>query len=98
MEYKNYCPVDKFSVRYKHFCFADTKDHIAAELFKEHGIKVLFHKQYAKEESDYVFVFVKVLKKDLEKFYEVLEEIKTKMETQGKTEYREVCESFFKDK
>ena len=33
MEYKNYIPLEKISLRYKYFCFIDTKEYLADALF-----------------------------------------------------------------
>ena len=35
MEYNNYIPLEKISIRYKYFCFIDTKEYLADALFKK---------------------------------------------------------------
>lgn len=95
MSYKNYYPIKKFSFFYQYLCIIDSKDHLAAEVFQKHGVKVLFLKQYGRMDEDYVFVFVKVRKKDILKFFDALEALKTEMKKSGHSDYPDVCKRFY---
>lgn len=97
MRYNNYFPIEKFSFRYRYFFFIDTKGYLADALFIKHKVRVWFKQEYCKEKSEYVFIFCKVRKNDVEKFTNALEELKDKMILLGYTKYQELCEEFCKN-
>ena len=60
MEYKNYIPLEKISLRYKYFCFIDTKEYLADALFIKNKVRVWFQNEAHKPDTDFVFIFCKV--------------------------------------
>lgn len=96
MGYDNYVPIKKISIRYKYFCFIDAKEYLADELFIKHKIRVWFQKEAQKPDSDFVFIFCKVKKRDTNSFLKSLEELKRKMILLGYSYYEFFCEDFFK--
>jgi hypothetical protein len=97
MEFCNCIDVKKFSFRYKHFCFIDTKEYAADALFAKYKVHVRFGSEYRKEGSNFCFIFCKVPKKEADIFKEALEELKRKILLLGHSEYPKVCESFMTD-
>lgn len=94
MEYDNYIPIEKISIRYKYFCFIDTKEYLADALFIKHKVRVWFQKEAHKPDTDYVFIFCKVKKSDTNRFLESLEELKKKMILSGYSDYEFFCKEF----
>lgn len=92
MDYKNYISLKKFSLRFRHFCFIDTDRYLADALFIKHKVRVWFKQEAHKEGTDFVFIFCKVRKKDVDKFLTALDELKGKMLLMGCSEYQEFCE------
>ena len=70
MEYKNFIQLEKFSLRYKYFCFIDTKAYLADALFIKNRVRVWFQKEAHKPNTDFIVVFCKVKKCDIKKFLE----------------------------
>ena len=97
MRYNNYFPIEKFSFRYRYFFIIDTKGYLADTLFIKHKVRVWFKQEYCKEENDFVFIFCKVRKNDVEKFLKALEELKGKMILLGYSNYQDFCEQFSKN-
>lgn len=94
MECNNYFPIEKISLRYKYFCFIDTKEYLADELFITQKIRVWFQNEAHKPNTDYVFVFCKVKKSDVYKFLEVMEKLSKKMILLGHSDYQTFCQKF----
>lgn len=97
MRYNNFIPIEKFSFRYKYFFFIDTKSYLADALFIKHKVRVWFKQEYCKEKNEFVFIFCKVRKNDVEKFTNALEELKDKMLLLGHSNYQDFCEKFNED-
>ncbi len=95
MQFKNYVPLKKLSLRYHYFCFIDVKEYLADALFVKNKVQVWFGKEYAKEGSVYNVLFCKVKKKDTERFLKTMEELKNKMLLLGYTDYDSQCIEFF---
>ena len=51
-----------------------------------------FEGDFTKDDSDYLFVYCKVKKKDHDKFIETLGELKNKMLIMGHSDYESFCE------
>ena len=94
MEYKNYFPLKKFSLRYDYYCFVDVEKYLADELFIRHKVQVKFKQEYQKTGMNYLLIFCKVRKKNKTKFLEALEELKSKMLLLGYEDYQNFCEEF----
>ena len=94
MRYNNFIPIEKFSFRYKYFFFIDTKSYLADALFIKYKVRVWFKQEYCKEKNEFVFIFCKVRKNDVEKFTNALEELKDKMLLLGHSNYQDFCEEF----
>ena len=95
MAYHNVIPLEKFSFRYRYFCFVDVKEYLADALFMKHKVRVWFRKEAQKPNNNYVFIFCKVKKGEEGKFLEALEELKNKMLLMGYLDYQKFCEDFF---
>ena len=65
--------------RYKQYMYVDCKNYLADDLFIKNKITVNFEGDFTKDDSDYIFVYCKVKKKDHDKFIETLGELKNKM-------------------
>lgn len=88
---RNYVQIDKFSLRYRYFCYVDVKQYLADELFKKNRIRVWFTKEYGKEDKDYIAIMCKVYKRDAKKFEALMPELEKKMLLMGYTDYAEIC-------
>lgn len=84
-------PIKTHSLFFDHFCYLDTKDYMADQLFENAGLKVRFGKEYASPETDYVFVFCKCLKRDRTKFLETIRKLPPKALLLGHKDYLDVC-------
>ena len=95
MKYNNYIPLEKISIRYKYFCFIDTKEYLADALFIKNRVRVRFQKEAHKPNTDFIVVFCKIKKCDTNKFLETLEELKKKMILLGHSDYQNFCKEFY---
>ena len=93
----NYIPIDKFSFKYKYFCFIDTKEYLADALFIKHKVRVWFQKEAHKPDTDFIFIFCKVKKDDTNRFAEALEELTKKMILLGHPDYQIFCKKFYEN-
>lgn len=96
MEQKNYLKVNRASLLYKYFCFVDTDDFLADDLFISQKVRVHFLGDYRKEDSKYCFIICKVRKRDVDRFLQVLERLEAKMLLAGHHDYPEFCEKEFR--
>lgn len=94
MEFNNYIPLEKISLRYKYFCFIDTKEYLADALFIKYKIRVWFQKEAHKPNTKFVLIFCKVKKSDTNKFLEALGELNEKMISLGCSDYHHFCNEF----
>ena len=97
MEYNNCIPLEKVSLRYKYFCFVDTKEYLADALFIKYKVRVWFQEEAYKPNTDFVIIFCKVKKSDTKKFLEALGELKKKMIFLGHPNYQNFCKEFCKN-
>lgn len=63
MEYSNFFMLQKFSLKYKYFCFFDTKNYLADRLFIKHKVRVWFMQEYEKQGTKFLIIFCKIRKK-----------------------------------
>ena len=88
-----YLPIDKFSIRFRHYLFFDTRPPLADQLFVRHRLRVWFGREFTKKGFSYVAVLCRVRKKDAERFDPVMEDLKKSMLITGHREYgKEVSE------
>ena len=71
------------------FAFVDTKDYLADQIFIKHKLRVYFGAEYANNEGkhDYLIIFCKIKKKDVEEFDKCMKELQNKMLLLGYTDY-----------
>lgn len=77
---------------YKQYMYIDCKNYLADDLFIKNKITVNFECDFTNDDSDYIFVYCKVKKKDHDKFIETLGELKNKMLIMGHSDYESFCE------
>lgn len=78
--------------RYKQYMYVDCKNYLADDLFIKNKITVNFEGDFTNDDSDYIFVYCKVKKKDHDKFIETLGELKNKMLIMEYSDYESFCE------
>ncbi len=81
-----------FSPFHYRFIFVDTKDHVSIRLLAAADIGVSRVKQMMKRGSPYRLIVCQVRKKDLDKFYEVIEKLRNSIMILGYRDYDKVCE------
>lgn len=95
MEYKNFIQLEKFSLRYKYFCFIDTQEYLADSLFIKHKVRVWFQNEAHNPNTEFIIIFCKVKKDDADRFAEALEELNNKMTLLGHPDYENFCKEFY---
>ncbi len=78
--------------KYRRYIYVDCKNYLADDLFIKNKITVNFEGDFTKDDSDYIFIYCKVKKKDHDKFIETLGELKNKMLIMGYSDYESFCE------
>ena len=78
--------------KYRRYMYVDCKNYLADDLFIKNKITVKFEGDFTKDDSDYIFVYCKVKKKDHDKFIKTLGELKNKMLIIGYSDYESFCE------
>ena len=91
------CFKGKFWVRYMYVDINRDYDYIADSLFYKRQIPVVFKDEMIKAGDKYRLVFCKIRKKYQNQFEEALEELKTKMNILGYTDYEEYCDNLMKE-
>lgn len=79
-------------LKYRRYMYVDCKNYLADDLFIKNKITVKFEGDFTKDDSDYIFVYCKVKKKDHDKFIKTLGELKNKMLIMGYSDYESFCE------
>ena len=77
------------------YCYVDlnvNNGYVADSLFVKREIPVKFKNEMAREGEKYRFVFCRIPKKYRKAFEEALEELKTKMNLLGHTDYEDWCD------
>lgn len=75
----------------KGFCYFDTADYLADELFNKNGVSPKFHEEYTLEGSEYVAIICRVKRSDAHKFINCMKELEKKMILLGHTDYDSFC-------
>ena len=88
---KNYWRMKDFSIFSVPYAYVDHCSYQADQLFVQNKVRMKFKGEYAKEESPYRIVFCKVIKKDVERFEEALDKLKSKMLLLGYRDYPDIC-------
>lgn len=78
--------------KYRRYIYVDCKNYLADDLFIKNKITMNFESDFTKDNSDYIFVYCKVKKKDHDKFIKTLGELKNKMLIMGYSDYESFCE------
>lgn len=76
------------------YAFVDTNDYRADSLFIRHKVTVDFKEEYKKDDTEYRVIFCQIRRKDKEEFEKALDELITKIELFGHTDYVEFCQCF----
>lgn len=96
---KNYLKLKTFPLfkaRYVYIDICSNDKYQADEIFVREQLHVDFYKDFAKDDTPYIIVVVKVSKKDTEKFEKCMEELGKKMLLKGYDDYPEFCERTMK--
>lgn len=91
MSFRSYISLRKFSLRYRYYCFIDTKEYLADSIFIQNKVAVRFYHELVKPGSVYRFIFCRVPKKEEKGFLLSLEELQNKMLLCGYRDYEEFC-------
>ena len=78
--------------RYTQCMYVNCKTYLAYDLIIKNKITVKFEGDFTKDDSDYIFVYCKVKKKDHDKFIKTLRKLKNKMLIMGYSDYESFCE------
>ena len=85
-----------FSLRYAYVDLNTNENYAADSLFYKRKIPVKFGDEMSRDGDRYRVVFCKVHKKYRKPFEEALEELKTKMNLLGYTDYEDYCNDLMK--
>jgi hypothetical protein len=72
--------------------YVDTKDHLSERILSDERIPVSRRQEMVKEDSPFRLLICNIRKKDLERFYNVLETLRNNILICGYRGYDEVCE------
>ncbi len=92
---KNYLRLEKTFTGRK-YVFVDTVDHFYKQVFPSCGIKIRKCREYIREGSALRLVICKVLRRDIDQFEVVINEVRNKALLLGYREYDEACEMLIK--
>ena len=91
------CFGGKFWLRYMYVDVNRNSNYIADSLFYKREIPVNFKDEMVRNGDNYRVIFCKIKKKYQKKFEEALEELKTKMNLLGYTDYEDYCNNLMKE-
>lgn len=83
---RHYVKIEKKSIWFNYYAYIDTEEYLADSIFVQEKIRVFFGKTGRKHNSQYVVVFCKVWKKDVEKFVRAMEKLYNKLLLLGHAE------------
>lgn len=86
----NYWKMRDFSLFSVPYAYVDHSSYMAKDLFFHNKVTVKYKGEMVREDSPYCVIFCKVLKKDAERFEEVLGKLKDKM-LLGYRDYTDAC-------
>ncbi len=92
---KNYLRLEK-TLTGRKYVFVDTVDHLYKQIFPSCGIKIRTVREYIREGSPLKLVICKVLRRDIDQFEVVINEVRNKALLLGYREYDEACEMLIK--
>ena len=94
-KFRNFIPLQGFSLRYNHYAYIDTSNNYKGDLvFIENKLKgIKFTGDYKNPNIPYSVIMCKVRKKDDNLFRECMEKLKDKMLILGNIDYQEFCEN-----
>ena len=85
---KNYLDLGSCDLgRRKLMAYLDTTDYYGIGPMDFHGVRLKFKREMERDGEKYRLIFLRVLKKDEEKFAEAMEDLKIKMLLCGHTDY-----------
>ena len=93
----NYYECRNFGIKYKTFMYIDVKEYLADRLFLDYGVHVKWTRQFSHEESPYLVIFCKVLKKDVEGFKTAMKDLQNKMLICGHSDYNKMSEDIINE-
>ena len=88
---KNYWKLEGFSLFAIPYVYVDHNSYLADSLFAQRKIIMKFKEEMVRTDSPYCVIFCKVLKRDVQKFEDVLEKLKAKMLLLEHNDYGDVC-------
>lgn len=89
---KNYWRMRGLSIVSVPYIYVDHSSYLADSLFSQNHIRLKWKGEMSKEDSPYCIIFCKVLKRDVDRFEEVLGKLTNKMMLLGHKDYQETCE------
>ena len=85
---KNYIDLGSCSLgRGRVVVYLDTEEHHGIGPLYQHRVRLKYSHEMTRPDEKYCLVFLRVLKKDLEKFIAAMEDLKNKMLICGHTDY-----------
>jgi len=82
--------------RYAYVDLNVDRDYVADSLLYKHKIPVKFSDEMARDNDKYRMIFCRIPKRYCAAFEEAMEELKTKMNLLGHTDYEEYCDTLMK--
>lgn len=96
MKHKNYLIMrKKFSFLFKYFIYVDVPQGYALDIFEQDHVHYKVLHTYVSKTSDYVIIYVKILKHDIPNFIKDMELLDKRMEICGFPDYDMFCMEFF---
>lgn len=96
MKYKNYLNIQKrFSLFSKYFIYVDVPEGYAIDIFEHDHVHFKVLRTYISHTSNYVIIYVKILKCDISEFVKDMEILNDKMKVCGYPDYDLFCMDFF---
>ncbi len=86
----NYALIDKKSLLFDYYLYADVPDRYGEEILMDHGINIGFGKTLTHPDHKYILVSIKILKKDCLKFDAAMEDLERKILLTGHSDYPSV--------
>ena len=83
--------------RYAYVDLNVNENYVADSLLYRHKIPVKFMDEYVREEDRYRIIFCRIPKKFRAAFEKAMEELTTKMNLLGHTDYEDYCETLMKE-
>lgn len=91
-----YKKIKKASLRYAYYVFMDHREYIADSLFIQEKCEVHFLKEYAKSGTDWLVLYVKIAKKDEDRFKAAMEKFRDAAVLKNHRDYDKALEIYWK--